>query len=163
MYGSRVLLLLLDVVLHTRSNLLESLTLAGQSLNVERLTTFPKYTSEWTWTPDFISLVVPGFYLAKIRFFAKVLAIHIEFLNPYYKQHHHSPCNTCMYTKSQLYNEDTGYGSKSRITGSGSEPCSNARNRPFHTRRPTSDRQEGGNINSRFSSGPYIHPSSLTL
>ena len=51
----------------------------------------------------------------------------------------------------------------SKITGSGSSRCSKARYCPFHIRCTTAeDRQRGGNIKSRFSSGPSIHQLSVT-
>ena len=56
---------------------------------------------------------------------------------------------------------DKGY-SNSRMTGSGSAPCSNIRNFPFQTRCEVSDLQRGGKINSRSPLGPRIHPSSRT-
>ena len=59
--------------------------------------------------------------------------------------------------------EDTGQGSNSKMTGSGSASCSNARNFPFHTRYILDgDPQRGGIINSRFPPAPSIDLSCVT-
>ena len=57
---------------------------------------------------------------------------------------------------------DTGYGSKSMMTGSGNVPYCNARNCLFHSCSSTPDRerQRGGRTKSRFPLGPNTHPSS---
>ena len=54
------------------------------------------------------------------------------------------------------------FTSRSKITGSDSPSCSNARNCLSHLRSIGYDCQGGGNIKSRFPPGPRIHQSFVT-
>ena len=64
--------------------------------------------------------------------------------------------------RSKCDGEDTGRYSNSRMTGSGSVPCTSARNCPFQTRFSMYECQGGGNISNRFPAAPSIHPSVVT-